>query len=255
MKHPKFLSSILGFLIRTHIVSPEVGRRSCQKKKKKWKDGEEKCLYKTWLITLAKASRVSWCGTFSSTAASFANTSPSDREPQPWLNKWVTFTSWFLVVPFDLPLSKFFIIISFCFCFFFFQTEKAFLKQPKVFLWYIWCNKYASFTSLFWFFFSFSNMGLFIDLFFVLFFFSSWCIFEALRNLGRERGQEKVGTAFGNPSGLDLRLPVMPLKVYSVWFYILGILFVHWDVFQVNIFRVIVITYHLAWVLSPYSKG
>lgn len=45
------------------------------------------------------------------------------------------------------------------------------------------------------------------DLFFV------FLNFAALRNLGRERGLEKVVTAFGNPLALDLRLPGMPLKV------------------------------------------
>jgi len=40
--------------------------------------------------------------------------------------------------------------------------------------------------------------------------------FEALRKVGKERGQGKVGIAFGSQLGLDSRLPEMPLKVSSV---------------------------------------
>ncbi|RZB46394.1 DNA (cytosine-5)-methyltransferase DRM2 [Glycine soja] len=35
---------------------------------------------------------------------------------------------------------------------------------------------------------------------------------RARRRLGRERDLEKVGTTFGSPLGLDLRLPRNPLK-------------------------------------------
>jgi len=40
--------------------------------------------------------------------------------------------------------------------------------------------------------------------------------FEALRKVGRERGQGKVGIVFGSQLDLDSRLPEMPLKVCSV---------------------------------------
>jgi len=40
--------------------------------------------------------------------------------------------------------------------------------------------------------------------------------FEALRKVGRERGQGEPRIVFGSQLGLDSRLPKMPLKVCSV---------------------------------------
>ncbi|KAG4395824.1 hypothetical protein GLYMA_19G041525v4 [Glycine max] len=49
---------------------------------------------------------------------------------------------------------------------------------------------------------------------------------RARRRLGRERDLEKVGTTFGSPLGLDLRLPRNPLKVTtSIYNLILGKLY------------------------------
>lgn len=71
-------------------------------------------------------------------------------------------------------------------------------------------NEFFSFTRsfLYYLFFKFSGV--------ILISFDVVVLYEAQRNLGRERDPERVGIAFGNPLGLDLRLPGMLLKVYSL---------------------------------------
>jgi len=96
----------------------------------------------------------------------------------------------------DLPLILFFSSVL--------QTEKAFLKQPKVFLWYV---TYLQERITFFF---FHIVDLMLNIYLIF--------FLARRNLERERDLGKVEIAFGNPLDSDLRLPEMPSKVSSFLF-------------------------------------
>lgn len=88
------------------------------------------------------------------------------------------------------------------------QTEKAYLKQPKVFLWYFQNDS------------PFFSRYSVIDTY--LFLICVYCVVR--RNLGRERGLVKVEIDFGNLLVLDLRLLRKPLKVSPLVIYILCIL-------------------------------